>query len=40
MTARPPLPPFTRESAVEKVRTAENGWNGRDAQKVALLLGR
>ncbi|RAU33584.1 MULTISPECIES: DUF1348 family protein [unclassified Pantoea] len=33
---RPPLPPFTRETAVEKVRLAEDGWNSRDAAKVAL----
>ena len=33
---RPPLPPFTRESATQKVRAAEDGWNSRDAQKVAL----
>lgn len=33
---RPPLPPFTRESAVEKVRLAEDGWNTRDAAKVSL----
>ncbi|SFG35833.1 DUF1348 family protein [Methylobacterium gossipiicola] len=33
---RPPLPPFTRETAIQKVRAAENGWNGRDPQKVAL----
>ena len=33
---RPPLPPFTRESAIEKVRLAEDGWNTRDAAKVAL----
>lgn len=32
----PPLPPFTRESAVEKVRKAENGWNSRDPHKVSL----
>lgn len=31
-----PLPPFTRETAIEKVRLAEDGWNGRDADKVAL----
>jgi nuclear transport factor 2 (NTF2) superfamily protein len=30
------IPPFTRESAVFKVRAAENGWNSRDPQKVAL----
>ena len=34
--ARPPLPPFTRESAVIKVRKAEDAWNGRDPAKVAL----
>ena len=33
---RPPLPPFTRESAIRKVRLAEDGWNGRDPAKVAL----
>lgn len=33
---RPPLPPFTRESAIEKVRLAEDGWNTRDAARVAL----
>ena len=33
---RPPLPPFTRETAIEKVRLAEDGWNSRDAAKVAL----
>jgi uncharacterized protein len=33
---RPPLPPFTRETAIEKVRLAENGWNSRDQEKVAL----
>jgi nuclear transport factor 2 (NTF2) superfamily protein len=33
---RPPFPPFTRETAIEKVRKAEDAWNGRDAQKVSL----
>ena len=33
---RPPLPPFTRETAIRKVRAAEDGWNGRNPQKVAL----
>ncbi|CAG9265948.1 conserved hypothetical protein [Paraburkholderia unamae] len=33
---RPPLPPFTRESAIQKVRAAEDGWNTRDPQRVAL----
>jgi uncharacterized protein len=36
LTTRPPLPPFTRESAIQKVRLAEDGWNTRDADKVAL----
>jgi nuclear transport factor 2 (NTF2) superfamily protein len=34
--SRPPLPPFTEASAREKVRLAEDGWNSRDAAKVAL----
>jgi nuclear transport factor 2 (NTF2) superfamily protein len=33
---RAPLPPFTRETAIEKVRLAEDGWNGRNPAKVAL----
>jgi uncharacterized protein len=33
---RPPLPPFTRETAIQKVRMAEDGWNGRDPARVAL----
>lgn len=33
---RPPLPPFTRETAIAKVRAAEDGWNSRDAERVAL----
>jgi nuclear transport factor 2 (NTF2) superfamily protein len=33
---RPPLPPFTRESAIQKVRGAEDGWNSRNAEKVSL----
>ena len=33
---RPPLPPFTRETAIQKVRLAEDGWNTRDPQRVAL----
>jgi nuclear transport factor 2 (NTF2) superfamily protein len=32
---RPPLPPFTRETAIEKVRLAEDAWNSRDPEKVA-----
>lgn len=34
--SRPPLPPFTEETARQKVRLAEDGWNSRDAAKVAL----
>ncbi|MGJ7580236.1 DUF1348 family protein [Variovorax sp. RHLX14] len=34
--SRPPLPPFTRESAIQKVRLAEDGWNGRNPARVAL----
>ena len=33
---RPPFPPFTRETAIEKVRKAEDAWNSRDPQKIAL----
>jgi uncharacterized protein len=33
---RPPFPPFTRETAIIKVRQAEDGWNTRDPEKVAL----
>jgi hypothetical protein len=33
---RPPLPPFTRDTALKKVRAAEDGWNGRNPEKVAL----
>ncbi|MET7311841.1 MULTISPECIES: nuclear transport factor 2 family protein [unclassified Streptomyces] len=36
MTARPPVPPFTRETAIEKVRQGEDGWNTRDPEKVSL----
>jgi nuclear transport factor 2 (NTF2) superfamily protein len=34
--SRPPLPPFTIDTAIEKVRLAEDGWNSRDPEKVAL----
>jgi len=33
---RPPFPPFTRQSAIEKVRKAEDAWNSRDPARVAL----
>lgn len=34
--SRPPLPPFTQASAAEKIRLAEDGWNSRDPERVAL----
>lgn len=34
---RPPLPPFTRESAAQKARLAEDGWNSRDPERVSLV---
>jgi uncharacterized protein len=34
--ARPPLPPFTRETALQKVKMAEDAWNSRDPERVAL----
>ncbi len=34
--SRPPLPPFTADTARQKVRMAEDGWNGRNPQAVAL----
>jgi nuclear transport factor 2 (NTF2) superfamily protein len=36
MDTRPPLPPFTAETAAQKVRLAEDGWNSRDPARVAL----
>ena len=36
MSSRPPLPPFTPETAAQKARMAEDAWNSRDPQKVAL----
>jgi nuclear transport factor 2 (NTF2) superfamily protein len=33
---RPPLPPFTRETALQKVQSAEDAWNTRDPERVAL----
>jgi nuclear transport factor 2 (NTF2) superfamily protein len=35
--ARPPVPPFTLESARQKVRLAEDAWNSRDPDRVALV---
>jgi nuclear transport factor 2 (NTF2) superfamily protein len=34
--SRPPLPPFTLETAQQKIQAAENAWNTRDAARVAL----
>jgi nuclear transport factor 2 (NTF2) superfamily protein len=34
--ANPPVPPFTRETAIEKVRLAEDAWNSRDPRRVSL----
>jgi nuclear transport factor 2 (NTF2) superfamily protein len=36
MQVRPPLPPFTRETAIQKVRAAEDAWNSRDPARVVL----
>ncbi len=37
MTEKPPLPPFNPNSAAQKVRMAEDAWNSRDADRVALV---
>lgn len=34
--ARPPFPPFTRDTAIQKVRMAEDAWNTREPERVAL----
>ncbi|AZV79304.1 nuclear transport factor 2 family protein [Parasedimentitalea marina] len=36
MSLRLPVPPFTRETAIQKVRMAEDGWNSRNPEKVSL----
>ena len=36
MSARPPLPPFTAETARQKARMAEDAWNSRDPERVSL----
>ena len=36
MTSRPPLPPFDLESAIVKVRLAEDGWNTRDPARISM----
>jgi uncharacterized protein len=35
-TTRSPVPPFTRNTAIQKVRAAEDGWNSRDPHQVSL----
>ncbi len=35
-TQRPPLPPFTRETAIQKVRLIEDAWNSREPEKMAF----
>lgn len=37
METKPPLPPFTHETAVQKVRMAEDAWNSRDPDRVVLV---
>ena len=37
LETRPPVPPFTRETAIQKIRMAEDGWNSRDPQRVSLV---
>lgn len=37
MDTRPPVPPFTLETATQKVRLAEDAWNSRDAERVAQV---
>jgi nuclear transport factor 2 (NTF2) superfamily protein len=36
MLTRPLLPPFTRDTAIQKVRLAEDAWNSRDPEKISL----
>ena len=36
--SRPPLPPFTEQTAMEKVRAAEEAWNTRDPARVVLEI--
>lgn len=37
MQTIPPLPPFTEQSAIQKIRGAEDAWNSRDAERVSLV---
>lgn len=36
MSQRPPLPPFSRETAIQKIRLAEDAWNSRDPARIVL----
>jgi len=36
MTSRPPLPPFTEETALKKIKAAEDAWNSREPERVSL----
>lgn len=36
MNSRPPLPPFTEETALKKIQAAEDAWNSRDPERVSL----
>ena len=37
MESKPPLPPFTIETATQKVRTSEDAWNTRDPDRVVMV---
>ena len=37
MTSKPPLPPFTEQTAIQKIRMAEDAWNSRDPNKIVLV---
>ena len=37
METKPPLPPFSRDTAIQKVRMAEDAWNSRDPDRVVLV---
>jgi hypothetical protein len=37
IATRPPVPPFTRETAIQKARLAEDGWNSRDPGKATSV---
>ncbi len=34
---KPPFPPFNKETAIQKIRVAEDGWNSRDPQRVSMV---